>query len=82
MIISFNNQAPHIELLMLSLHKVNIRDKVVPLPKFHKSLTSTIEVGEFSASHSRLSPDVVVKRIIKVCSSSQPLQYLKYPCSS
>jgi len=27
MIISFNNQAPHIELLMLSMHKVNIRDK-------------------------------------------------------
>jgi hypothetical protein len=82
MIISFNNQVPHIKLPMLSLRKVNIRDKVVPLPKFHKSLTSTLEAGKFSDSHYRANPDVVVKRIFKVCSFSQLLQHLNYPSSS
>jgi len=67
---------------MLSLHKVHIRNKVVPLPKIHKSLTSTPEVGKFSASHSRAGSDVVVKRIFKICSSSQLLQHLNYPSSS
>jgi hypothetical protein len=82
MAISLNNQVPNIDLLMLSLHKVNIRDKVVPLPKFHKSLTSTPEAGKLSASHSRAGPYVVVMRIFEVCSSSQLLQHLNYTSSS
>ena len=82
MIISLNNQVPHIDLLMLLLHKVHIRQKVVPLPKIHKSITSTLEAGEFSVSHSTAGPHVMVKRIFEVCSSSQLLQHLNCPSSS
>jgi hypothetical protein len=67
---------------MISLHKVHITDKAVPMPKIHKSLTSTLEAGRFYASHTRAGPDVVVKRIIKVRSFSQLLQHLNYPSSS
>jgi len=57
---------------------MHISNKAVPLPKIHKSLTLTPEAGKFSASHSRAGPDVVVKRIFKICRASQLLQHLNY----